>query len=874
MLQEARIKLYGTNGSTRRPKQQNPISQANVIGPISVSSTLIDCLSPRSSLQQQHNYSRSPDCLLRLADYIGQRPPSKRQKHPLISKPLTRKILYSELQCKRNSVHISNTSDTVIRTMPVHFLRSWNNSYFSNGWDLSAIAVKSTSFISLAKFPFKELISVLHGLTGYFRDAIDKRTGNSEGFDCTCTKLLVLRQTKALDSDTSEACFDRYTSLAARIFNVPTVLISLVDIDRQWFKSRVCLGAPQTHRNDAFCAYVVLPESPDVFVVLNAEQDERFRQNPLVTGPLHIRFYAGAALIVDNIKIGTLCLIDYVPHTSFSLEDKMNLMDLSASVAHILAERRAANINIEKQQSQMLLSFSHNLRTPLTCLTMGLELLQSNANNAIKSNPELSLAFDNNHFQSVHKAVGQLKFLVESTLKITELNGKRSMDGEDGGVTSNEIIPKLLQKAKSMASILNKDCKITWNLNGINTSTSTTTTTCILPQLDTFFFILLNILSLVVPDAISIEMIGRHVKVTDDGIEVEVESKTKEQYESQPWKLFNIKKALSDINGSHSFHMNSNCCNFSFSIPCEIITQIIDNIDKFDDSNNISAAVSSFQKIPSDSSFTSTSEKTRNSIVNVLIVEDSIPIQKVMKSFLRGKGCNVLTAVNGKEGLEALKQKHFDVVFTDFLMPVMDGVTMTKMWNEFINNIESQQQQQSQQQQSQEEQQQSDIQQSYTNKSTTLYIGMSATASPPELSQAFDHGMMFFCPKPICMNILTSIVNIVISTDNMSQVRSRIKILSYDSSAVVCNSRSSQIASASSSIPSTAVRNSAITVNNNNNGNGNNSDNDLSNTSSVRKPSGGGSQHRLSWGLTSRSNRVMDINQVNVENNLLHHSKY
>ncbi|KAL3927108.1 MAG: hypothetical protein SGPRY_002976 [Prymnesium sp.] len=107
---------------------------------------------------------------------------------------------------------------------------------------------------------------------------------------------------KKLDSlqiiDTEpERAFDDITRLAAKVFETPIALVSIVDHGRQWFKSRVGFPEPETCRDVSFCAYVILPTSPDVFVVLDTHLDDRFCNSPLVLGEPHIRFYIGAPLI-------------------------------------------------------------------------------------------------------------------------------------------------------------------------------------------------------------------------------------------------------------------------------------------------------------------------------------------------------------------------------------------------------------------------------------------------------------------------------------------------------------------------------------------------------------------------------------------------
>lgn len=151
-------------------------------------------------------------------------------------------------------------------------------------------------------------------------------------------RLAALRNYGILDTPPEEA-FDRITRLASRILGTPITLISLVGHDRQWFKSRVGLDVDATPRDVAFCDHTI--RTPDVMVVEDARNDDRFRENPLVTGDPHIRFYAGAPLITpENHRIGTLCAVDYEPRR-FSEDDVEALTDLSRMVVDELELRRS-----------------------------------------------------------------------------------------------------------------------------------------------------------------------------------------------------------------------------------------------------------------------------------------------------------------------------------------------------------------------------------------------------------------------------------------------------------------------------------------------------------------------------------------------------
>jgi len=108
-----------------------------------------------------------------------------------------------------------------------------------------------------------------------------------------------------------EPRFDRITRLAATVFDAPTALVSLIDSERQWFKSRHGFDARETARDDAFCSRAMLLDAGSVMVVEDATQDPRFADNPYVTGKDHVRFYAGALLTTaSGHNVGTLCIID------------------------------------------------------------------------------------------------------------------------------------------------------------------------------------------------------------------------------------------------------------------------------------------------------------------------------------------------------------------------------------------------------------------------------------------------------------------------------------------------------------------------------------------------------------------------------------
>jgi GAF domain-containing protein len=150
-------------------------------------------------------------------------------------------------------------------------------------------------------------------------------------------RLQDLRGYKILDT-LPEDEFDNITLLASQICHTPIAMISLVDSDRQWFKSKVGISLSETSRDIAFCAHAIMQH--DLFIVSDASKDKRFNENPLVRFEPKIRFYAGAPLVSpDDHALGTLCVMDHEPR-QMTTGQKESLRALSRAVMARLDMRR------------------------------------------------------------------------------------------------------------------------------------------------------------------------------------------------------------------------------------------------------------------------------------------------------------------------------------------------------------------------------------------------------------------------------------------------------------------------------------------------------------------------------------------------------
>ncbi len=233
-------------------------------------------------------------------------------------------------------------------------------------------------------------------------------------------RLEALQSYKILDT-LPESSFDSITSIAAFICNTPISLVSLIDKDRQWFKSNKGLGVSETPREQAFCAHAI-NNPKEIMIVEDSLKDERFANNPLVQGEPHIRFYAGAPLVTkEGFPLGTLCIIDSVPRHLDEFQLKA-LSDLASQVMvqfqlrKQLIEMEELKLRLEKQfyeAERFAHLVSHDIKAPLRGIAALATYTLEEAGNELSD--EVS-DYLNQIQERAHKTIGLVEGILKHTL--------------------------------------------------------------------------------------------------------------------------------------------------------------------------------------------------------------------------------------------------------------------------------------------------------------------------------------------------------------------------------------------------------------------------------------------------------------------------
>lgn len=279
-------------------------------------------------------------------------------------------------------------------------------------------------------------------------------------------RIKALQRYQILDTS-AEAGFNDIVYLASRICEVPIALISLIDTNRQWFKAKEGLEVCETHRDYAFCAHAILDDG--LLVIPDAAQDERFKNNPLVTADPHIRFYAGAPLITpDDKRLGTLCVIDRKPRqlnefqlTSLRMLAKQVVNELELRLHNSLLREKLKMIEQQKEDIRQMLEerndlveqltesttvrerllsvMAHDLRSPLSTIQLLLSFLGT-------GNSPKDLARQQHNIQELSRMLDTTTHLLDNLLEwsVSRIRGKQDIEAVEVKSLSQEVIEAII----------------------------------------------------------------------------------------------------------------------------------------------------------------------------------------------------------------------------------------------------------------------------------------------------------------------------------------------------------------------------------------------------------------------------------------------
>lgn len=462
-----------------------------------------------------------------------------------------------------------------------------------------------------------------------------------------------------------EQAYDDITHLIAQICDVPIALISLIDKDRQFLKSHHGLDANEVSRELGFCPHAILDNH--VTVIEDATKDERFHDNPLVTGGPEVKFYAGAPLIMSgDLRIGTLCIVDNEPRT-ISEDQKKALEVLARQVVSQLELRQTVE-RLEvasRSKSDFLSSMSHELRTPMNAILGFGQLLELNPSEPLTENQKRCV-------DQILKGGHHLLDLINDVLDLTKIEeGKVDLSIEDIKVSNilDECFALIetIAGARGVTVLTNAGCK---------------TTATVRADYTRFKQSLLNLLSnavkynvengKIIMDCHETADDMLRISVTDTGMGIPKDMLT-ELYE--PFNRLRAEK--SEIEGT----------GIGLTITKKLIEYMHGRIGAESQVGTGSTfwielpLAQSAAHAPANDTDTSRRENApqTHSVGTVLYVEDNPSNLQLMEMILDSiEGITLISAHTGELGLQMAKTARPDLIILDINLPGMNGFEVIK----------------------------------------------------------------------------------------------------------------------------------------------------------------------------------------------------
>lgn len=469
-------------------------------------------------------------------------------------------------------------------------------------------------------------------------------------------RLEALYQYDILDTE-AEDVFDDFTRMASQICGTPISLISLVDARRQWFKSKVGLDATETSRDVAFCAHAILQE--DIFEVSDTLEDERFRDNPLVTADPNIRFYAGAPLVSsEGHAIGTLCTISDKPQ-QLDAHQREALAVLGRAVVSQL-ELRLKIRQLDKanqRKTDFLSTISHEFRTPLNAIiTLNRLMLEETENTSLP-------AMFSEYMTHIDYSGKRLLDLVNSVLDLSKIEAGK-MD-----VAAQDIDTKLFfDSLRGMMVPRAKEQQL-----GFSLELDEQVPSVLFYDESKLSQIILNLLSNAIKFtpaggkvSLSVSCHEQHllIKVTDNGIGIAQEDI------SLLFDKFTQVGKYKKTEGS--------------GLGLAITKGLVDLMEgdiKIESSPGQGTSVEI--DLPLVTGGNQSPEKagtqgTFNTQAAVLVIEDNLINQEVAKAVFQALGLTIELAESGEEGVAMASSASYDLIFMDLNLPGISGWEATK----------------------------------------------------------------------------------------------------------------------------------------------------------------------------------------------------
>ena len=471
-----------------------------------------------------------------------------------------------------------------------------------------------------------------------------------------------LNQLEILDTD-PEQSFDDLTILASQICGTKISLISLIDRERQWFKSRTGLNAEETPREISWCGHAILGN--DIFEVPDATIDDRFKDNPLLLGEPNVRFYAGVPLVTENgYKIGTLCVIDNTPKELSPWQREV--LHKLGKQAVILIEARLrekklieANLKLEAERKlslhqaklasigQLASGVAHEINNPLAIIKGYLSVIKDTNN----LNSETLV-----RIEKIDNACNRIKTIV---------NGLRTFSRSDMEEIVRFNLREVLKESIDLVSEIYLKENISLNLE-INQNDEA----IILGNKGRLSQVIMNLLANA-KDANS-KMTDRKInvslKIENKHVILKVQDNGKGIDESISDKIFDPFFTTKDVNEGTG-------------IGLSIVSSIVKEHDgqiAFETFPNQGTTFTI--KLPLDNStgrlskeFSTPSITTGNINLKILIVDDEEDFRGILKILLNKSGMETVLVSNGADALHALKTQTFDLILTDLQMPILNG---------------------------------------------------------------------------------------------------------------------------------------------------------------------------------------------------------